>query len=74
VKRLGKVGVIVVRLKHIKCAASLLEVHASIDIIIIIMFVICKRLKDNTARHYLFCDVYDKTLGNVESGNRNTTY
>jgi len=24
------------------------------------MFVICERLKENTVRHYPFCDLYDK--------------
>jgi hypothetical protein len=59
-------------MKRGKCAASLLEVHAGGDIIVI-MFVTCERLKDFSVLHYLFRDVYDKTLGN-ESKNRNTTY
>ena len=52
-------------MERCKCAESLLEVRAGRNIIIIIisaivMFVICKRLKENTERHYQFCDVYDE--------------
>jgi hypothetical protein len=61
-------------MKRCKCAENLLEVYAGRDIIVI-MFVICERLKANTVRHYVFCDVYDKEkLGNVKSGSRNTIH